>query len=198
MIAALLLLALAAEPTWTKLDTVDGIEVSSREVPGEKLVELKLTAQASASVEKLCEAAFGKATLDPREPDITTRKLISQSANERVTYEQISAPVVSDRDYAVRATRQFGANGSCRMRFEVANDLAPPVPDGFVRIEKLKGYWDFEPGANGSTRASYLIFTDPAGAIPTVFVEGPRRKTALKWFKLVLERAGARPQVGSP
>ncbi len=193
MIPAVLALTLTVEPGWKKLDTVDGIAIFSREVVGERLVELRLTTVSKSSVEKLCDAAFGKATLDPKEPDIALRKLISETANSRVTYEQISAPVVSDRDYAVRATKELRENGTCRMAFEVANELAPPVPKGFVRISKLRGSWEFEPAPDGTTRATYVIFTDPAGSLPAMFIEGPRRKTAVTWVKLVLERASAQP-----
>ncbi len=183
-----LLLILAAAPEWKELDSVDGISMSARTVPDERVVELKLTAVSSASVAKLCEAAFGPEGLDPNEPDITLRRVLRESPGERVTYEQISPPIVSNRDYAVRSKKQELPNGSCRVTFAAANELAPPLPKGFVRISKLSGSWDFEL-VGTQTRITYVIFADPGGSIPAVFIEGSRRKTAVAWMKLVVHRA---------
>ena len=183
-----LLLILTAAPQWEPGDTVDGISMASRALPDERLVELKLTAMSKASVVKLCEAAFGPKVLDPKEPDITLRRVIRAGEGELITYEQISPPIVSNRDYVVRATKQQLPNGACRVTFAAANELAPPLPDGFVRISKLHGSWDFEP-VGEQTRITYVIFADPGGAIPAVLIEGPRRKTAVAWMKLILERA---------
>jgi hypothetical protein len=74
------------------------------------------------------------------------------------------------------------------MTFEAANELAPKSPPGWVRIEKLKGAWIFEPAPGGRTRVTYVIHSDPAGAIPAFMVEGSRRKIALKWIKMLLSR----------
>jgi hypothetical protein len=187
-VTPLLLLLLSVGPEWKKLDTVDGIAIFSRELPKERLVELKLTTTSRASVEKLCTAAFGTAALDPEEPAISARKLIRESETERVTYDQIKPPLVSARDYAVRSKKESMPNGGCRLIFTTANELAPPTPEGFVRIEKLWGSWEFE-SVGGSTRATYTIFTDPGGSIPATFIEGSRQRTALAWVKLVLKRA---------
>jgi hypothetical protein len=191
---ALVLLALAADPgPWKLVDTTDdGITLSARELPNERVVELRAQVSSKSSIPALCASAYGGATLDKAEPDITTRKLLRENgANERVTYEQISAPVVSDRDYAVRSVREPFGEGGCRVVFAADNQEAPPLPKSFVRIEKLRGSWTFEPQGDGGVAATYVIFTDPGGSLPALFVEGPRKKTALKWVRLVLARAQA-------
>jgi len=75
------------------------------------------------------------------------------------------------------------------MTFEAANELAPPSPEGWVRISKLKGEWRFERGDDGRTKVTYVIFSDPAGSIPAFMVEGSRRKIALRWMKMLISRA---------
>lgn len=186
-----LLLVLAAAPEWSKPDTADGITLSAREVPGERVVELKLSTLTKLSVEALCAAAFGQKALDPSEPDITLRRVVKEGPDELVTYEQISPPIVNDRDYAVRTRRQPLPGGGCLVSFAAANELAPPLPDGFVRIQKLRGSWHI--AAEGAqTRLTYLIFADPGGSIPAAFIEGSRKKTAVVWMKLMLARAAKR------
>ena len=189
MISHLALFLLQAEPTaFTKVEEVDGVVIESRPVAGASVVELRLTTSTTKSVSSLCDAAFGDGKFDPEEPDLKSRKIISESEDERVTYDQISPPVVANRDYAVRAKRIRTDDGACRMTFEAANEVAPSKPEGWVRITRLRGEWKFERGDDGKTRVSYLIFSDPAGSIPAFMVEGSRRKFALRWMKMILGR----------
>lgn len=181
-------LLLHAAPEWSKVSESEGVLIESRAVEGSKLVELRLSKRTNKSVESLCDAAFGDGAFDPEEPDLKSRKILSQSENERVTYDQISPPLVANRDYAVRARREHPTPDSCVMRFQAANELAPKAPEGWVRIEKVYGEWRFEKQADGATRMTYVIFSDPAGSIPTFMIEGSRRKIALKWMKLIESR----------
>lgn len=191
MLAAFVLaVALAAdEAPWSKPDLVEGVSVQARPVKGSAFVELKLGATSAASPERLCAEAFGNGKLDPRESSVFSRKVVEETADTRITYEQLSAPFISNRDYAVLATRTRLDSGACEVLFVAANDRAPAVPPGFVRIEKLRGVWRFEPQADGKTRLTYVLHTDPAGAIPPLFAEGSRRKVALDWVKLIVGRA---------
>jgi hypothetical protein len=187
----LALTLLAASPgAWKLVEKKDGIELYERELPGERLVDLKAVTVSKLSVEALCTSAYGTDKLDPKdEPEVKLRKLISNDDGVRITYEQVSAPVVSDRDYAVSAVREALPGGGCRTHFEAANQHAPKLPDGFVRIEKLRGGWTFEPMPDGNVVCTYTIFTDPGGMIPGVLIEGTRKKTAFNRVKLMLERA---------
>ena len=189
MIAHLALLLLLAEPTaFTKVEEVEGVLIESRPVAGSSVVELRLTTTTTRTVASLCDAAFGDGKFDPEEPDLKSRKIISESEDERVTYDQISPPVVANRDYAVRAKRVRTDDNACRMTFEAANEVAPSKPEGWVRITRLRGELKFERGDDGKTHVTYLIFTDPAGSIPAFMVEGSRRKFALRWMKMILGR----------
>jgi hypothetical protein len=186
---SLILLAAAPGP-WQHVETEGGVELYQRELPGERVVELKAVVVSKLPVERLCEAAYGPSAVAPDEPDITLRRVVSDGDGGRVTYERISAPVVSDRDYAVRSVREALSGGGCRVRFFADNALAPPPADGLVRIEKLRGSWTFEP-TDAGVIGTYVIFTDPGGALPAVLIEGSRKKTARRWVALVLARAAA-------
>lgn len=185
-LAVPLSVALAAETPWTHVDVVDGITIQQRAVEGSKFVELRLTTTTDADLTRLCDAIYGKGRVEPGEPDVKSRIIVSETENERVTYETVSPPVASDRDYGARATRIHLPDGACRVAFEAANDLVPKSPDGFVRIEKLKGAWTFERRADGRVGLEYIIHTDPAGALPAFLVERSRRKIAVQWVKLVI------------
>jgi hypothetical protein len=184
----MMLLLILAAGGWEHVETKDGIELYQRDLEGERLVELKLVTVSKLPVEALCSAAYGPSTLDKDEPGISERRLLSNDGGVRITYERISAPVVNDRDYAVRAVKEPMPGGGCRTRFEAANEHAPKLPDGVVRIDKLRGGFTFEP-VGDSVVCTYTIFTDPAGATPALLVEGRRKKNAMQWLKMVLARA---------
>ena len=186
--SALAALLLHASPEFTKVEEAEGVVIEARPVAGSDLVELRLTTTTTKTPDSLCDAAFGSGKFDPEEPDLKSRRIISESADERVTYDQISPPVVSNRDYAVRARRIRTDETSCRTTFEAANEVAPSKPTGWVRITKLHGEWKFERREDGKTQVTYLVFSDPAGSIPAFMVEGSRRKFALRWMKMILSR----------
>lgn len=198
MKAGLLVLALlGAEEEWRKVETTDGITVESRPVKGSHVVELKLSTVVSPPAQRLCDEAFGPGKFDPEEPDLKSRRVLDESADSRVTYDLIAPPLVSNRDYAVRATRVRLGDGACEMRFAAANELAPKPAPGVVRIEMVKGYWRFEQQGEGKTRLTYVVHADPAGAIPPFLIEGTRRAFAVRWVKLITRRA-AQPKPEAP
>lgn len=182
-------LLVAAASSWSLVEKTGDIELYQRELDGERVVELKAVTVSKLSVDALCTAAYGSDKVDPAETEVKLRKLVSNENGVRITYEQVSAPIVNDRDYAVKAVREALPNGGCRTHFEAANEHAPPLPKGFVRIEKLRGGWTFEPMAGGNVVCTYVIFTDPGGSLPAMLIEGTRKKTAVNRVKLMLERA---------
>ncbi len=184
----LLLLLLHAPADFTRVEETDGVLVEARPVAGSRLVELRLTTTTRKSPESLCAAAFGDGKADPEVPDLKLRKVLSETDDERVTYEQVSPPMVAARDYASRARRIRSGEDACRVTFEAANEVAPPKPEGWVRITKLHGEWKFERTEDGLTRVTYLVFSDPGGTIPTFMLEGGRRKFALRFLKLIIRR----------
>jgi hypothetical protein len=187
MLTVTVLLMLAADE-YKKVDEVDGVTVESRAVPGSSFAELRFSTTTSKSVDALCTEAFGTGKYDATEPDLKSREILSESADERTTYERMTPAVVSPRSYALHLKRSRVA-GVCQIDFEAANDAAPPPEPGWVRVTRVWGSWRAEPLDGGKSRLTYVIFTDPAGAIPALFVEGARRKLGVTWVKRVVERA---------
>lgn len=187
MISLVLLSLLTAGAEYEKAGESDGVTIEQRAVPASKFVELRFTTLTDKTPRSLCDAAFGDGKFDPKEPDLKARTIVQESADERVTYDQITPPVVSNRDYVVRAKR-IVEGASCRMTFEAANELGPKSPDGWVRVSKLRGYWLFEPVDGGKTRLTYVVFTDPGGSIPAFLVEGNRKKLGVNWVKMIESR----------
>ena len=114
---------------------------------------------------------------------------MEEKGNERLTYDQISTPIVSDRDYTILSKRMENkATGLCQIFFDTKNDRGPPPPKGFVRIPLVYGSWTFEP-ASGGTDITYFIYSDPGGSIPAFMAKGAQRKNARKWLDNLLVKA---------
>ncbi len=168
--------------------TSDGVEIASREVPGSSFVELRFRLDVDGDLEAMCAAAWGTRTLDPKEPYLVARQVVRERPNERVVYDQISPPVVSKRDYVVRRTITHLAGGACRVDFELASDLGPPSPPGWVRLKRLTGVVEFSPTREGRVHVEHRIHTDPGGDLPAWIVESSRRDQGVAWLRKVVSR----------
>lgn len=186
-----LLLVLAAEPAFVADGVVDGITLEKREVSGSPFFEQRLTATSTATLDALCNEAWGDGSYDPTEPDLKARKVLSEDGGVRVTWEEIAPAVVSPRDYVLNQTVERTPT-TCTMRYRSTTDAAAPVRREFVRITKLWGSWHFEALPAGGVRVTYTSFSDPGGSIPAFLVKGPQRSAAITWMKRTMERAAAR------
>jgi hypothetical protein len=177
--------ALGPALLWLALGAAE-VAVESRPVPGSAFAELTLTAEAPGEVETLCARAFGSGRAEPGEPHLLSRRVLAASADERLTYEQIAPPLVAHRDFALHARRTRPAPGTCRVDFEVDNRQAPPVPPGWVRIERLTGSFSFQALEGGRVRLTHVIHMDPGGQVPAWLVEGTRREMSVARMRSLL------------
>lgn len=164
---------------WSKLDVVEGMTLETRPITGSAFYEYRVSVDSEVSVEALCEGVFEWGSKGKDNPSLKLRKLLKDGADDRVLYDQVSAPVVSNRDYVMRIRKQRVGEG-CQVRFFTTDELAPPIPEGYVRMTQLWGSWSFTPGANGKTRLVHTLFADPAGSVPAVFVHGSHRSSVLQ------------------
>lgn len=184
----LMLTMVLAAGGFSVVQNVDGVKVEERPVDGSNFKELRFTATSSRPAQQLCDAVFGDGSLSKEEAKTVKRKVLKESANERVTYDQRQAPIVSQRDYAVRWKKVAKSDGSCAVLFETANELAPPLADGWVRVAKIRGSWTFVPRGE-KTEIEYVSYSEPGGDIPAFMSEGPRRNLELDVVKTLLKTA---------
>jgi hypothetical protein len=204
---ALVLLLLAQNPAWdnavfTNPGAWKGLEkgavtVEGREISPGPYSEYRVTTETTQSLESLCVAVFEWGTHGKDNPGTKVSTLLKDGEDERVVYNQIEQPVVSNRDYAMTVMRRReavdgGDPGVCRIRFVATNELAPAKPDGIVRMDRMWGSWTFERLESGKTRVTYTLFADPAGSIPPFLVHGAQRSAAKDSVAQGLAKAKAR------
>lgn len=187
--------AWADEPgPWHGDGMINGVHVEHRDIPGSKFTELRLSTLSAASVQSLCDAIYPKELPNRLERRFKRVDLLKQTPTDRWTYEQISVPVVSDRDYVVHAKlEQPASTGHCVVSFASEDDPAhPPVP-GFVRIPVIRGHWDVFPVDGGQVSVQYRIFSEPGGGVPAFLSRGGQRDAAIDFMKIILARASVPP-----
>lgn len=171
--------------------------LSAREVKDSVFREYRVDSVQPYSVAQLCDGVFELAT-EGSAKEIKQHKLLRESADVRVMYEQVSYPVVSTRDYAMTVARDPRVEGGrCRVRFRVTNGAdAPPVPKDVVRVEKIYGQWEFAPRPDGQSDVSYRIYSEPAGSVPAFIVHGAQKDTAKSAFEQMMKGVKKRAETG--
>jgi len=180
-------------PHWQPEDDVGGMHVEVKDVPGSHFQDIRITTTSELSLQSLCEAIYAKQFDGKLEGRFKKRELIKETATERWTYEQISVPITSDRDYVmhVRLLRP-ASSGACEVSFRTEDDGSRPPPEGFVRIKKIRGRWELSPTADGKVAITYEVFSDPGGNLPAFVVRGPQKDAAVEFMKTILARAEAK------
>jgi Polyketide cyclase / dehydrase and lipid transport len=96
-------------------------------------------------------------------------RVLKRDDDSVLTYQRISAPLVSERDYTVRvrkSSKKVEGGTSYLSQWDTDNAAGPPEKRGVIRVTLCEGSWLLEPTGPNSTRATYTIYTDSGGMIP--------------------------------
>jgi ribosome-associated toxin RatA of RatAB toxin-antitoxin module len=165
---------MAAEPEappgeWKLVSTSDNVALYRRPRPGPGHYECKAIGEIAAST------AVVHAVIDDVEsysgfmPYTVECRVLKREGDSVLTYQRLSAPLVSDRDYTlrVRTTSKTVEGGTSYLsRWETENALGPVERRGVVRVKLCDGGWLLEPFGPKATRATYSVYTDSGGVIP--------------------------------
>lgn len=194
MLVLTAVIALAVHENDWKPDCTEGdVKIETRQVEGSAFPELRLTTVSALGLGALCDAIWGKDASKDGEGDFKKRVVISETATERLTYEQIRVPVVRDRDYVMHVQLvRPAASGQCEVVFQTRDDPAWPPDSGHVRLRAVRGRWLLTPVDGGKVSITYVIFSDPGGSVPALFARGGQRSAAVSFLKTILARAGTK------
>lgn len=165
---------IAAEPEatpgeWKLVSTSDNVALYRRSRPGPGHYESKAVGEIAAPT-TVVHAVLDDVDSYPRFMPYTVEcRLLKREGDSVLTYQRISAPLVSDRDYTlrVRTTSKKVENGTSYIsRWETENALGPAERSGIIRVKLCEGGWLLEPLGPNTTRATYSVYTDSGGAIP--------------------------------
>ena len=164
----------AAEPQatpgeWKSLSTSDNVTIYRRFYPGPASHESKAIGDIAAPIAVVQAVIEDLESFSKFMPYTAECRVLKREGDSAVTYQRISAPLVSDRDYTlrVRTTAKTTEKGTSYLtRWETANELGPPEKRGVLRVQLCRGSWLLEPAGPELTRATYTILTDSGGVLP--------------------------------
>jgi ribosome-associated toxin RatA of RatAB toxin-antitoxin module len=123
-------------------------------------------------------------------PFLKQLRILSDTGDERVAYEQLALPLVRDRDYTVRLRKRVDpALDRYEILIESANDAGPPPDGSYVRVTNIRGSWTVEAGPDGKgSVVRYELQSDPGGIIPAWLVNRTQRNAAADLVRAMLKR----------
>jgi hypothetical protein len=179
----------AADEPWHWVSERNGVTLEKRAVVESRYFEYRARARTSVSA-PVATARIWDGIGDERSPTLKHRTVLRRSDEELVVYDQIRAPVVSDRDVTIRIRKVADArSGSFEIAFESIGD-GPVAAAGYVRLPVVRGEWRIEPDGAGGANLAYRCYSEPGGSIPAFLVRGAQQSQVLDEFERALARVG--------
>ena len=188
-------IAAPSGPGWTLLSSNPKLTVYYRVKPGFPGKEYKAIGSIAApnwAVEKVLEDAE---TYPQFMPYVTESKILVKDASGWTTYQRISAPFVSDRDYVIHVRVEATSSNAGTVyhrHWEAVPSQAMPEKSGVMRVKVIQGYWMLEP-AGESTHATYSFYAEPVGSIPSRILNYVNQSAIPKIFAAI-EKQAAKPK----
>jgi hypothetical protein len=181
---------------WKPHRTREGVTLERRAVPGSSYYEYRVIVEIAVDPVRAADEIW--AALQGGDMDsLKRRQILRASGEELIVYDQIRAPVVSDRDYTLRVQRLYDpARRRTQFRCETANELGPPRARGHVRIPVIRAGWMTEPDGRGGTRLTQFAYSDPGGLLPAFLVRGAQADRSLADVLRMRQRLLARASTG--
>jgi ribosome-associated toxin RatA of RatAB toxin-antitoxin module len=191
-------LLLAAGPVsaiaWEKLSDERGVVIERRVVPGSTLPEIRATARSPLPPSVIAETIWNYHEYPQFIPNLKRLDILSDTGDDRLTYEQVSVPLLSDRDYTVRVRKRADtAAQRYEISFQTENDTGPPPDRRHVRVAHIRGKWTVEPAADGAgSLVRYQVQAEGGGSIPNWIAGRVQRTAAPDLVRAMLDRASVK------
>jgi hypothetical protein len=183
--AALAISDRAQAQQWRIASEKDGIRMETRQLPGERFDELRVSTSLQASPQTVADYLFGK-YLDEKNKNIR-RTFIKRERELTIWSDVLNTPMISERCYSMRFERQSHANGEIRVRF-VSFDYVGKKPKPDCIALRSRGEWVMTPAGTG-TRLTYASLTDVGGKVPVALARHSLSAAAISSVRKVV--AGA-------
>lgn len=168
----------ASDDGWTPGDKGQGkgyaYQVFSLQKEGEPFVRYQVRGTIDAAPEVLAKTAQDLSTDPSRAPKDQTRRVISRTDTETVIHTSIDLPMMfSDRDIVTRGVRATDPKtGTSRIDFKSIEHPSVPPREGFIRLQRTGGFWEFVPEGEKRSKVTLETFVDLGGSLPGWLVSG--------------------------
>ena len=195
----------AAEPDvplgdWKFISGNDNVALYRRPRSGPGHYESKAIGEIEASTEVVHAVINDVESYATFMPYTAECRVLKRESDSVLTYQRITAPFVSDRDYILRvrtSSKVVEGGTSYLSRWETENANGPPEKRGVVRVNLCEGSWLLEPSGPRTTRATYTIYTDSGSAIPA-FIKNIGSQIGIRKIFAALRKQVREPKYNSP
>lgn len=164
---------------WRANLSKDGVTLEKREVAGSSYYEYRAVVDVAVDPIRAAEEVWAAVRGGDME-SLKHRKMLRESDQELIIYDQIRTPVVSDRDYTIRVRRVYDSGRRrTQVRAETANELGPPPVHGYVRVPIIRAGWMIEPNEQGGTRLTHYAYSEPGGLVAAFLARGAQADRSL-------------------
>lgn len=192
-------LVMTAEPKWEKAAETGGVTVLRRDKEGSSVKEVKATAVFDAAPKAVWAVINDLDNYKEFMPYTAEAKVLERSPDgkEVVSYQHLTAPIVSERDYLIKLRNESTTTDDGKTGYyKVVWNALPPEKDSMmpekkdvVRVRVNDGYWQLEGNADSSkTFATYYVYTAPGGSIPTFVINIANTEAVPKVFESIRKR----------
>ena len=185
----------AAEVAWAdNRVTDDGIAMASRRIPGTGIYEVRASGVVEAAPEKVFHVAMQRETYENSTKHVADYRVMGTEGEDVwYTYERLSFPLISDRDYTLRyESRRDAQHHQFSIAWVLANDHGPVPKKGVVRVSATRGTLEMTPEDEGKkTRLVCTMFADPGGWIPSWLANYVNRSTVPDMLRLIRTKSTA-------
>ena len=183
---------------WKQVSDSDGVKVWVKEVPG-KVSTVRASGVIDAPPERVLAVLADVEAYEETMPHTEESRLVKREGNDIWMYSVIDPPLGAKRDYAVKITLREEPDGTLGTSWVAANEVAPPVKDGVVRVEENEGSWTLTPLQGGrKTGAVYILRVNPGGSVPKWIADRTNRTSVPDAFKAVRKAATSKRYANAP
>jgi hypothetical protein len=169
-------------------------QVFKQQKEGEPFVRYQVRGTIDAAPAVLGDTAQTLSADPSRAPEGQTRKVIARTATETILHTSIDLPMMfTDRDIVSRGVKSADAkSGVVRIDFKSVEDPRVPPQDGFLRLQRTGGFWEFVPESEKRSRVTLETYVDLGGSLPGWLVSGMMASNVIGNFEDVAKEATAK------
>jgi hypothetical protein len=171
---------MANAAAWEPEADEDGCSAEKR--PVGNLLEVRVRCQVPVLPQQLADILWNVQALTKVSKDIKSVEVLKTTDSEKVVYERLHAPLISDRDL-VYAWQRSGEEALQVFQFHAIPSAGGPPPNSdHVRMTDFRLSYTIEPEGRGSLM-TYTTYADPAGNVPHWMARSAALKAALNWMR---------------
>jgi len=184
-----------SEIAWTPGEKGEGrgytYQVFSQQKESEPFVRYQVRGTIDSTPEKLSKLASELSADPKRAPKDQTRRVILKTDTEQIIHTSIDLPMMfSDRDIVTRGVGSSDPKtGIRRIDFKSVEHPSVPPREGFIRLTRTGGFWEFVPDGDQRSKVTLETYVDLGGSLPGWLVSGMMASNVIGNYEDVAKEA---------